>query len=301
MVLPAARGQRRWTLTHRGAVAVMVAVCLMWSIAGVITRQLQDTRSFEATFWRSSFTVLFLSLIVAAVQGRTALAKFRAGGPALWLSGLCWAVMFTAYMLALTLTTVANVLVTMAIGPFLTAIVARIFNGQRIAARTWAAILAAGVGIASMYASQLTSGGLAGTLVALCVPLAGAANWTVTQRSHLRGDDVDFIPALLLGAALSALATLPLAVPLSAPAGDISLLALLGLVQLAIPCALAVQCARVLAPPEIALLALLEVVFGIALAWAIVGEAPGLPVLVGGAIVIGALAANELVAWRRPS
>jgi drug/metabolite transporter (DMT)-like permease len=194
---------------------------------------------------------------------------------------------------------VANVLVTMAAGPFVTAIVARIFIGQRIPPRTWAAIVAAGAGIASMYASQLTSGGLAGTLVACCVPLAAAANWTITQRSHRRGEDVDFIPAVLIGAVLSSLATLPLAFPFSASGHDIAWLALLGLVQLAIPCSLSVACARVLQPPEIALLALLEVIFGILLAWVGAGEAPGTPVLVGGALVIGALALNEIAGWRQ--
>ena len=45
-------------------------------------------------------------------------------GRSLWLSGLCWSVMFTAFMVALTLTSVANVLVTMAVGPFFTAVLA---------------------------------------------------------------------------------------------------------------------------------------------------------------------------------
>ena len=75
--------------------------------------------------------------------------------PTLWLSGLCWAVMFTAFMVAITMTTVANVLVTMAIAPLLTALVARVVLGQRLPLRTWAAIVVAGVGIAWMYAHEL--------------------------------------------------------------------------------------------------------------------------------------------------
>jgi drug/metabolite transporter (DMT)-like permease len=227
------------------------------------------------------------------------LDKIRRGGAALWLSGLCWSVMFTAFMVALTLTSVANVLVTMAIGPFLTALIARVFIGHRIPARTWAAIFVAGAGIAYMYGMEVEGGGLAGTLVALCVPLAGGVNWTITQRAHAQGQDVDLVPAVLVGAAISSLVSLPLAMPLQASAHDIGLLAVLGLVQLAIPCALAVMCARVLQAPEISLLALLEVIFGILLAWVGAGEAPGPSVLAGGALVIGALVANELVGWRQ--
>lgn len=277
----------------------MIAVTLMWSIAGVITRHLEHARSFEVTFWRSFFTVLSLLVILPFFQGREVFARIRRGGWPLWLSGVCWSVMFTAFMVALTLTSVANVLVTMAIGPFLTALIARIFIGHRIPARTWLAILVAGAGIAYMYGAQLEGGQLAGTLVALCVPLAGAVNWTVTQRAHARGLDVDLVPAVLVGAAISTLVTLPLAMPFQASMHDVGLLALLGLVQLAIPCALAVMCARVLKAPEIALLALLEVIFGIVLAWIGADEVPSQTVLAGGALVLGALVANELVGWRQ--
>jgi drug/metabolite transporter (DMT)-like permease len=104
---------------------------------------------------------------------------------------------------------------------------------------------------------------------------------------------------VLVGAAISALATLPLALPLQASAQDVGLLALLGLVQLAIPCVLSVLCARVLKAPEMALLGLLEVIFGILLAWLGANEAPTQAVLAGGALVIGALVVNELVGWRQ--
>jgi len=286
-------------LTHARAVALMVLITLMWSIAGVVARQLEQARSFEMTFWRSLFTALSLLIILPAVQGRVVFTKLRHAGSALWLSGLCWSVMFTAFMVALTLTTVANVLVTMAVGPLMTALIARVFIGHRIPPRTWLAIIIAGGGIVFMYGGNFAAGQAAGSLVALAVPLAGAINWTLTQRSHARGQNVDLVPAVLIGAVLSALATLPLALPLQATAHDISLLALLGLVQLAIPCTLAVMCARVLKAPEISLLALLEVVFGIALAWLGAGEQPGPRVLTGGALVIGALVANEWIGWRQ--
>nr|WP_255429248.1 DMT family transporter [Ramlibacter albus] len=278
---------------------MMVAVTLMWSIAGVITRQLEHARSFEVTFWRSFFTMVSLLVILPFLQGREVFVKIRRGPLALWVSGVCWSVMFTAFMVALTLTSVANVLVTMSLGPFFTAILARVFIGHRIPGRTWVAILVAGAGIAYMYGTQLEAGGLAGTLVALCVPVAGAVNWTVTQRSHSQGQDVDLVPAVLVGAVISSIVTLPLAMPLRATMHDVGLLALLGLVQLAIPCCLAVACARVLKAPEIALLALLEVIFGIVLAWLGADEVPSQTVLVGGALVIGALVANELVGWKQ--
>ncbi|HSV69196.1 MAG TPA: DMT family transporter [Methylibium sp.] len=294
-------------MTHRRAVALMVLVTLMWSIAGVVTRQLDAARSFELTFWRSLFNAVALAVALSAMRGALLWRSLRTAAWPLWASGLCWAVMFTAFMVAITLTSVANVLVTMAIGPLITALFARLFLHHRLPARTWAAIAAGGAGIAWMFGHEAGAGmSLAGTLVALAVPLAAATNWTLLQHvGHGPADPdeaappQDMLPAVLIGAALSAALTLPLAWPLQASAHDLGWLALLGVVQLAIPCLLVVRLARELPAPEIALLGLLEVVFGVSWAWLGAGEPPGASALQGGVLVLGALAANELLALRR--
>ena len=280
----------------------MIVVTLMWSIAGIVTRQLEAARSFEVTFWRSAFTVLALALLLPAVRGPAlVLRSVREGGRALWLSGVCWSVMFTAFMVAITLTTVANVLVTMALAPLLTALFARTFFGHRLAARTWAAIVVAGIGIAWMYAREVSGADprhLLGTAVALAVPVAAAINWVLIQHSR-QAADVDLLPAVFIGAAMSAGVTLPFSLPFAASGHDLALLALLGVVQLAVPCLMSVAAARHLSAPEASLLALLEVLFGVAWVWLGAGEAPSVHVLGGGALVLVALASNEFLAMRQ--
>jgi drug/metabolite transporter (DMT)-like permease len=288
-------------LTHNRAVCLMLVVTLMWSTAGVVTRHLEAARSFEVTFWRSAFTVLCLLVILPLFKGRDVFARMRHAPRIFWVSGLCWCGMFTFFMVSLMLTSVANVLVIMSLGPLLTAIFSRIFLGHRIATRTWVAIGVAGVGIAWMYASEMSLGQLTGTLVALGVPLSGALNWTVTQHAHTRGEEVDMMPAVLVGAVLSSMITLPLALPLQATWHDIALLAGLGLGQLAIPCVLVILCAKVLKAPELSLLSLLEVLFGILLAWVGANEVPSATVLMGGSLVMGALVVNELIGWKQRS
>lgn len=288
-------------LRHGQAVALMVLVTAMWSIAGVVTRQLEAARSFEVTFWRSLFTLLSLLFILPLWQGRGVFARMPWRSRYFWLSGVCWSVMFTAFMVALTLTAVANVLITMALGPLITALFTRVALRHPLPWRTWSAIVVAGGGIAWMYGSQLSVGAphfLLGSLVALGVPMAAAVQWTLVQKSHAEGLDLDLVPSVMVGAALSSAVTLPLALPLQASAHDMALLAGLGLFQLAIPCALSVVCARVLKAPEVSLLALLEIVFGILLAWLGAGEAPQSSVLFGGTLVLGALVLNEWLGWR---
>ena len=297
-------------MTHGRAVSLMLLVTLMWSTAGMVTRHLEAARSFEVTFWRSAFNALALVAALLWMRGPRLWADIRQGGAALWVSGLCWMVMYTNFMLAITMTTVATVLVTLAIAPLLTALFARVFLRQTLPTRTWVAIGVAGLGIAWMFGHQALAPGasMTGALVALGVPIAGATNWVLLQHLHQRHHQrhaadpsvqaPDMLPAVLIGALLSAAITLPMALPFSATPRDLGLLAGLGVFQLAIPCLLAVVLTRVLPAPEISLLALLEVIFGVLLAWLGAGEAPGPNALTGGALVVGALLFNEWLALR---
>lgn len=293
------------SMTHARAVSLMILVTLLWSIAGVVTRHLDSAQSFEVTFWRSFFNALALTVILTALRGPSVWRSILRSPHIVWISGVCWSVMFTAFMIALTLTSVANVLVIMALGPLVTALFARTFLGHRLPRRTWIAIVIAGIGIAWMYARQIGEGiSFVGSLVALAIPLAGAANFTTLQHVARRRDATDepipqdMLPSVFIGAVISALVTLPLAYPLQASPHDLGLLALLGTVQLAIPCLLLVRLSRQLSAPEIALLGLLEVVFGVTWTWLWAGEQPSLSTLTGGALVLGALVANELLALR---
>jgi len=287
----------------------MVLVTLLWSIAGVVTRHLDSARSFEVTFWRSAFNALALAAALSFARGVSLWRELRHAAWPVWVSSLCWAVMFTAFMVAITLTTVANVLITMSIAPLLTALLARMLLGHRLPARTWLAIAAAGAGIAWMFGQEAASSqrdAIVGTLVALGVPLAAAINWTVLQHTGTaaRGADAsaaprdDMLLAVLIGALISALTTLPAALPLRATSHDVGLLGLLGVVQLALPCLIAVRVSRALPAPEIALLALLEVVFGVGWAWLGANEAPSSSALSGGLLVLAALVSNELLGMR---
>jgi len=284
--------------THRRAVMTMLLVSLLWSMAAVVTRQLETARGFEMTFWRSAFTLIVLAMVLGAQRGGALVGQLRDGGRTLWLSGLLWCVMFTCFMMALTLTTAANVLVTMSVAPLCTAVLAHFTLGHSVGRRNWAAIVVAGVGIVWMYAAGFDGNPrhLLGTAVALCVPLAGAINWNVSQRA---GKAVDLVPAVMIGAALSVAITLPLSWPLQASAHDVGWLAVLGVFQLAVPCVLAVKAARVLPAPEMSLLSLLEIVFAIAWVWLATDEKPTVAVVLGGMLVLGALVVSQWMGLRQ--
>jgi drug/metabolite transporter (DMT)-like permease len=146
-----------------------------------------------------------------------------------------------------------------------------------------------------MVREGLSADGLAGMAIAFAVPVAAAINIVLLKRT---GAHVDLVPAVLLGALIAMAVSLPFAWPLAAGGRDLAILAALGVFQLGVPCMLMVGATRHLAPHEIGLLGLLEVVLGPLWVWLGVGEAPAASTLQGGALVLGALVLNELVGMR---
>jgi drug/metabolite transporter (DMT)-like permease len=277
------------------AVALMVAAPVLWSSAGVVTRHIERAQPFEQVFWRSLFAFVFVFIVLVFQKTRPWKAVRVAGWPGL-VSGAMWAVMFTAFLFALSLTTTANTLVVMSVSPLLTAVFARMALRDPVPVRTWLAAIAAAIGIAWMFSEGFDARHVSGMMVAFIIPVAAAIN-VVTLRASAA--QLDLIPAVMLGGALSCLLALPFAVPFEASARDIALLAFLGFFQLGLPCMLLVLASRTLLAPEIALLGLLEVVLGPLWAWLGASEEPGRVTLLGGAIVLMALAGNELAALRQ--
>jgi drug/metabolite transporter (DMT)-like permease len=297
-------------MSHSRAVSLMVFVTLLWSMAGVVTRHLDSAPSFEVTFWRSGFTALTIAIFLTWKRGPNLWRNLLRSPREVWISGICWSIMFTCFMVALTLTTVANVLIFIALGPLITALFAQFFLRHRLPLVTWLAIGVAALGIIWMFLHEGdTTFSLVGSLVSFAVPLAAAVNFTTLQHVGLNkngqlaasteGPVRDMLQSVLLGAILSTLATLPMALPLLASGHDLALLSLLGVFQLALPCLLVVHLSKVLPAPEISLLTQLEVVFGVTWAWLWAGEHLSLHTLIGGALVLGALVFNELARIHR--
>jgi drug/metabolite transporter (DMT)-like permease len=280
---------------HRRALLTLLGCTVLWSTAGVATRQLQQTEGYEVTFWRSLFCALcVVAAMVLRHRGRWLSQVVAVGWPGV-VSGLMWAAMFTCFMIALSRTTVANVLVVMAAAPLLAALLGLVVLREAVLPRTWAAIAIAAAGIVWMAREGLSGDGIVGMAIAFAVPVASAINIVLLKRTGAR---VDLVPAVLLGAVFSCAIVLPLALPLSAGGRDLAILAGLGVFQLAVPCMLMVGATRYLAPHEIALVGLLEVVLGPLWAWLGAGERPAASTMLGGGMVLAALALNELAGLR---
>lgn len=292
--------EMRFFQTHIGLIVCMVCICLLWSSAGVINRQITHAAGWDVTFWRSAFTALFTGAYWLYSRRLIGVQQDLKAGKLLWASSACWAVMFTCFMLAMSYTTVGHVLLTMSVGPLLTAVFAWVLMGQRVHSHTWLAVVLAGAGLAYMFGNDLAHSegrALIGVLIAFCVPVAGAINFLVLQHSAASKVTINLMPAVCLGAVISALLCFPSIVLSAASATDLAWLASLGLFQLAIPCVWVVWVSARLPATEVSLLQVLEIIFGTTWAWLWGRETPTTATLLGGSAVIVVLtlhAAYEL-------
>jgi drug/metabolite transporter (DMT)-like permease len=280
---------------HRRGVLLMIGATACWSTAGILVRSMQLTDSWELIFWRSLFMTLFvLGVLTFQYRGRT-WQRIKAVGRPGMLVGALWALMYICFLLSVGRTTVANVLVLSSLSPFTSALMGKLFLHELIPGRIWAAMAAALLGIVLMFIESIHSGGLTGNLIALTIPVAFACTLVILRKTHAH---IDMIPTLVWSGVFSMAATLPLALPLQATTLDLSLLAIMRIVQIGLGSLLMLAAAPRLAAAEIGLLTVLETVFGTLSTWLVVGEHPGRVALLGGSLVVAALVINELIALR---
>jgi uncharacterized membrane protein len=149
-----------------GVAMVLVAgVCL--SFGGLILRHVESADIWLMVFYRSlTFSgTLFLFLLVV-YRGRV-VRPFLAIGREGVVVALSLGAGAICYLLAIDLTTVANVVFILGSGPLWTALLGRLVLGERVRPVTWAAMAAALCGITLMVAEGLGSGRLAGNVIAL--------------------------------------------------------------------------------------------------------------------------------------
>lgn len=280
-----------------GAIGVLCAVtaAAVFSTAGVIVRRI-DLPAWDVSFWRS---ILLLVTVVPLLlwQWRTTLIDMRNAGGALFASAAALSGSFIAFILALGMAPVANVLIVFGATPFITALLARLFLAEPLHRHTLLAMMVAAAGLGLSVAGSLKAGAAAGMAVAFIVVLCMSANYVIVRRRR----DVGMTPSLALAGIISALIALPFAEPSALSTKQLPWLLALGPGQLAGGLLLYMAALKRIPAGRAALLGLLELVLGPIWVWLVDGEHPGALTLLGGTVVIGSAAANVWLDSRRPT
>ena len=267
-------------------VACAISAAIVFSTGGLLVRQV-DLPAWDVSFWRSALMIVAI-LPLLLWRRREVWIDMRNAGGALFASAAGLAGSMVAFILALGLAPVANVLIMFGATPFITALVARLVLGEPMHRHTIVAMAAATAGLALSVAGSLAAGALAGMAVSFIVVLCMSANYVVVRRHR----HVGMAPALALAGVISALISLPFADPATIGATDLPWLLALGPGQLAGGLLLYMAALKRIPAGRAALLGLLELVLGPIWVWLFDGEKPDDLTLLGGVIVIAAAAAN---------
>lgn len=265
--------------------------------------RLIDADPWTLVFWRGILISSVFMLFMSVRFGPTAvLSGLRDSGWPGFAASLCNTATAIGFMLALSLTSVANTLVLLAASPLFAALMSWIFLKERVPLATWLAILTgiAGIGIVvsegiAGHGAGEGSGNLTGDLIALMSSMTLAAMFVVVRRRK----DINMVPNMALGGYLAALIALPFAAPFALSADQAYLVVFLCAFLLPLAFGLIIIGPRRLPAAEVSLLMLLETVLGPIWVWLVIGEEPGGNALIGGGIVIGALALHGLWNLRR--
>jgi drug/metabolite transporter (DMT)-like permease len=249
---------------------------------------------YTISFWRSLLAAVVIGLGVIVVNGPGAFRAVFRLGPAVWLYTVAIGLNGFLFVLAVSLTSVANVVFIIAAMPAFAALLSWVALGERPSRRTGLTIIAVMVGIAiiAFGSGETENGSLAGDLVALSVALVFAVALTTARRLK----SASMVPATSVGLLGAAFVLFFVTEPMAVHADDWGYVALHGGVFIAGATAFISLGPRYLPSAEVALLILLESVLAPLLAWAVLGENPGRWALVGGALVLGALAVSNAVA-----
>ncbi|MGE3740532.1 MAG: DMT family transporter [Geminicoccaceae bacterium] len=300
MAIPSAAAAPATDLLYARSAALVVLAGVLWSMGGFLVKLVDAADSIQIVLYRSLFVVPVAAGFILW-RGGGLLRSTRALGWNGLFGAVCLAGAFVAYVTALTLTTVANAAFVLATTPFVTALLARLLLGEPIRRVTWVAMLLAGAGVVVIAAPGIGAGRLAGSLLALASCLCFAL-FSVTLR---RGRSLDGTPSLLMAAILSAGACALLllvergAEALTVNRHDLFACAVMGIVQIGCGLVAFTAGSRHLPAADLALLAQTEVVLSPVWAWLVIGEVPAFWTLVGGSMVLAAVALQALAGARR--
>ena len=294
-----------------GALLVFLSA-LFWSFGGAIARFLTIEDSWTIVFWRALFAGLFLLgfLIIRDGTNQTFRLYRNMGIPGL-LVGFGFATASTCFIIAISYTTVANVVLIQAGVPLFAALMAWIIYREAISVTTWLAIVAVIIGVAIMVlggpfigqAGDMLGPGLTGSektstnaaidirhawfgnLLALTIAIVFAMVTVVTRRFP----NVRQTPGASVGCFAAALVAWSQAGSVQVTGGELAILMGFGMFNLGLGMAFFVTGARMIPAAFAALLGTAETMLSPVWVAIFHGEIPGIETIVGGTILLLAL------------
>lgn len=273
---------------HRRGIALVVAAAVAWSTAPFFTRLLPFD-SWTILFWRGLFGAAMIAAILVLLQGWNGLRDFTRMDRTGWLVAALSTLGMVCFIPSLQLTSVSNVAIIIATGPFVTAALAWIWLREVPRLRTTLASIVALCGIAIIVGGARLGSDFLGIALA-CIMTVAIAAMTVIVRQHR---NTSMVAAAALSNILGSVVSIPFAQGIAGVTPhDLFIFAMFGFFQVALGLSLYMLGSRLLPSSQAALIATLETPLMPFWVWLAFQEAPSSRALVGGALVMGAVIAD---------
>ena len=265
-------------------ILLIVAAAMLWSSGGIGIKAISES-ALKVAFYRS----LFAGIALLALFGRDVWGRRRWKSTPLFAGAvISYAACLITFVVATKWTTAANAIFLQYAGVVWVLLFSPIVTKEPMRMRDAAAIAVAFSGMALFFVGRFETRGMAGNMMALTSSVFFAALVLAMRRENQAAQSV-----IIWGNIFVAAALLPfVAGNLSLTAKSFTVLLLLGLFQIALPYVLFARGLRYVTATQASLTGMIEPIANPIWVFLVLGERPGGFSILGGAIVLGA------VAWR---
>ena len=257
--------------------------CLSWG--GFIVRSFEQSTVWEILFLRSFFFLLALSVFLISIYKKNTLKIIKESGYPAVLGGFVMSFSFVAFIIAMTNTTVANVVFIISTQTMFLAIFGYFYLKEKVSFIGSSSIFLAMSGIIIMVGDSISTGSLFGNLVALAIPI----NFAIYVMIIRKNSKLDMVPAMFYSGIFSLIYGYFLSESFDFTQNDIFMGFLLGVPQLALGFICITIGSRTTASATVGLLMLMETLCGPLWVWLFLNEIPPMSVFIGGVVIISAI------------
>ncbi len=262
--------------------------CLSWG--GFIIRSFEEATVWQILLLRSVFFMIALMIFLIATYKNNTIKIIRDAGYPAVLGGLVMSLSFIAFVVSMSITTVANVVFIISTQTMFLAVFGFFYLKEKVSLISFFSILLAMGGIIIMVGDSLSTSSFFGNIVALAIPI----NFSILVMIIRKNKNLDMVPAIFYSGIFSIIYGLILSESFIFTGHDILMGFFLGVPQLAFGFICITIGSRTTPSTTIGLLMLTETLFAPVWVWLFLNETPPFSVLIGGAIIISAIILKSL-------
>ena len=257
--------------------------CLSWG--GFIIRSFEEASIWQILFLRSFFFLLALIAFLLVTYKKDTFSIIKDSGFSGLLGGFVLSFSFVAFVVAMSNTTVANVVFIISTQTMFLAIFGYFYLKEKVSLIGLISILLAMSGIIIMVGDSISGGSLFGNIVALAIPI----NFAILVMIIRKNTKVDMVPAIFYSGIFSLIYGFFLAESFEFTKHDLWMGFLLGVPQLAVSFICITIGSRTVESATVGILMLMETLCAPLWVWLFLNEIPPISVFIGGAVIISAI------------